>query len=269
MMVNDKIPDFYEQYFDKNSYEMFKYDVGSYCTKRAIEQKIVLKQGSALEIGIGITSLLENLQAFDCYGIDIAQKTIDAAKTLFQSKGLQATLLQACATQLPFTNNSFDLVVSSHVFEHIEQDEKALQEVARVLKKNGLFIMFVPGSLNGKASTEEWEKCRHYRNYNLAQIKRLEQASNGLLILSTISYEHKVHNLIWNKLKNVFRWANYPIKKWILRDNKTFESRKTYQRFLLPAIAYALDNADNLVKRKESYLLGVKFNVLAVFKKVT
>jgi ubiquinone/menaquinone biosynthesis C-methylase UbiE len=258
---------FYDVYFNKSTYEMFKYDVGSLATRQAILNKINTHHGAVLELGIGIASLLEDLQHLACTGIDISEKTISMTTQFFKNNNLAGTFLQADAINLPFPNASFDLVVSSHVFEHIENDATAFQEVSRVLKPNGMFIMFVPGSLDGKASTEEWEKCRHYRNYNTAEIFRLQRSSNNQLIVQSISFEHKIHNLIWNKAKHLVRYINYPIKKWLLRDGKDIESRKTYQQFFLPAFTKTLNSLDSLTNKTESFLLGAKFNVLAVFKK--
>ncbi len=247
---------------------MFKFDVGAASTQNAIISKVPARGGTALEIGIGISSILENLQQFTCTGVDISQKTIETTEHLFKTHQLQGTFIQADATSLPFADNSFDVIVTSHVFEHIEDDEKAFREVARVLKPDGTFIMLVPGSLDGTAPQEEWEKCGHYRNYNKAEVLRLQKASSDTLLLQSIEYKHKVHNLLWNKGKHIIRFLNYPIKKWLLRDNKDVESRKIYQRLFLPALSLGLDCLDKLTHHKESYLLGTKFNVLAVFKKI-
>ncbi len=45
---------------------------------------------------------------------------------------------------LSFRDNSFDFIVCMHVFEHIDQDKKAMREVHRVLKSNGVALLDVP-----------------------------------------------------------------------------------------------------------------------------
>ncbi|MDF2881120.1 MAG: methyltransferase [Clostridiaceae bacterium] len=45
---------------------------------------------------------------------------------------------------LTFDNNSFDIFVTQDVFEHIFHPEKALREIERVLKPNGMHIFTVP-----------------------------------------------------------------------------------------------------------------------------
>ena len=45
---------------------------------------------------------------------------------------------------IPFKENSFDIVLCNHVLEHIENDQKAMQELYKVLKKTGIAILQVP-----------------------------------------------------------------------------------------------------------------------------
>jgi len=50
----------------------------------------------------------------------------------------------APAAPLPFADNSFDLVMSCDVLEHVENIARALEEIHRVLRSGGSFIGFVP-----------------------------------------------------------------------------------------------------------------------------
>jgi len=45
---------------------------------------------------------------------------------------------------LTFANESFDLITSTDVFEHVEDDIRGFREIARVLKPGGAFIFTVP-----------------------------------------------------------------------------------------------------------------------------
>lgn len=51
-------------------------------------------------------------------------------------------------TQLTFSDNSFDVVISQDVLEHIFDYKKAISEMARVLRPGGLLFMTVPFVLN-------------------------------------------------------------------------------------------------------------------------
>jgi SAM-dependent methyltransferase len=51
---------------------------------------------------------------------------------------------QADIRALPFADRSFDFIFGSHVLEHIDDDRKALAELARVLRPEGIAILPVP-----------------------------------------------------------------------------------------------------------------------------
>jgi ubiquinone/menaquinone biosynthesis C-methylase UbiE len=53
---------------------------------------------------------------------------------------------QGTITQLPFADNSFDLVTANMVVEHLDRPEEQFREVGRVLKSGGLFIFHTPNA---------------------------------------------------------------------------------------------------------------------------
>lgn len=63
--------------------------------------------------------------------------------------------VKADICNLPFEDNSFDVVFCNHVLEHIVDDTKAMQELYRVLKKGGFGIFQVPQDINRKTTFED------------------------------------------------------------------------------------------------------------------
>lgn len=59
-------------------------------------------------------------------------------------KNQSSTKVQGDGERLPFENESFDLVFSEYVFEHLLQPDLALGEINRVLKPGGSFVVLVP-----------------------------------------------------------------------------------------------------------------------------
>lgn len=53
---------------------------------------------------------------------------------------------------IPFEADFFDLVICNHVLEHVADDQKALTEICRVLKKGGLAILQTPYSAKLKTT---------------------------------------------------------------------------------------------------------------------
>lgn len=265
---SNKEKSFYDHYFDQADFEVFRFDVGSFCTRKCIIDHISKSSGNLLEIGTGISSLIIDLQKFSCTGVDISETTIAKVKSQFATLGISADLIVTNAEQLPFQDKSFDVIVSAHTLEHIEYDERVMQECARVLKPGGELIFFVPGRISGLATQDEFKKYGHFRYYNRQRFIELEQHVQESLKLKTIIYPHKVHNLLWNRCKHFFRWVNYPLKKWVFRDNKTYELRPAYQKFLLSFFSKVLDRCDVFTQKTEKNLLGAEFNVLVKFEKL-
>jgi len=63
---------------------------------------------------------------------------------------------QASAERLPFTDKSFDLVVSSWVLEHLPHPERTFHEVARVLRPGGRFIFLTPNTRHPIPRLSRW-----------------------------------------------------------------------------------------------------------------
>ena len=54
------------------------------------------------------------------------------------------------------SDNYYDLIICSHVFEHVENDICAMKELNRILKKNGFGIFLVPIDMDLQQIDEEW-----------------------------------------------------------------------------------------------------------------
>lgn len=63
--------------------------------------------------------------------------------------------VKADILNLPFDDNSFDVVFCNHVLEHITDDTKAMQELYRVLKPNGMGIFQIPQDLSRATTFED------------------------------------------------------------------------------------------------------------------
>ena len=56
---------------------------------------------------------------------------------------------------LPFNDNSFDVIFCNHVLEHVQDDTRAMKELFRVMKKGGMGIFQVPQDLNRNVTFED------------------------------------------------------------------------------------------------------------------
>ena len=78
-------------------------------------------------------SLNHNVKIF---GIDVSEPLIEYAKQKF-SENRRLNFRIGNATDIPFKSNKFDIVISTQVLEYIENVDKALDEMFRVLKPGG------------------------------------------------------------------------------------------------------------------------------------
>ena len=85
-------------------------------------------------------------------GIDIAAEQLERASSFADSLGISnVTFRQGSVFELPFENESFDIVFSHAVFCHIPRHEDALCEFMRVLRPGGLVA--IRDIINGQVVT--------------------------------------------------------------------------------------------------------------------
>ncbi|MBN1116475.1 MAG: class I SAM-dependent methyltransferase [Bacteroidales bacterium] len=57
--------------------------------------------------------------------------------------------------EMPFEDNSYDVIICNHVLEHVRDDKKALEEILRILKPGGFSIMQVPANFKLEKTLED------------------------------------------------------------------------------------------------------------------
>ena len=100
-------------------------------------------QSKILDVGCGkgfmMHDLSEAIPEIDVRGIDISSYAISNCIETVKDK-----VSVADAKELPFDDNSFDVIFSKSFIEHLYHPEKYLEEAYRVLKPNGLLLTLVP-----------------------------------------------------------------------------------------------------------------------------
>jgi SAM-dependent methyltransferase len=109
---------------------------------RFIRQISAQNRGTALDVGCGTGANLRILHSAgfkEIQGLDWSQDAVNycVAKNLGPVK-------QGDICNLPFADNSIDLILVTDVIEHIDDDHKAMSEISRVLKPGGRVIISVP-----------------------------------------------------------------------------------------------------------------------------
>jgi SAM-dependent methyltransferase len=86
--------------------------------------------GRVLDNGCGVGTYLQHMaqRAEKAFGLEYEYDRALAASNLHDC------VVQAAGERLPYPENAFDLVLSMEVLEHVEEDRRALEEIARVLR---------------------------------------------------------------------------------------------------------------------------------------
>ena len=95
-----------------------------------------------LDVGCGGGFLSEEFAkaGFSVTGLDPAPESIEAAQTHALASGLSVDYRVGSGENLPFVQSSFDHVTCCDVLEHVDDVDRVVSEIARVLKPGGLFL---------------------------------------------------------------------------------------------------------------------------------
>lgn len=108
-----------------------------------IKQANILPDHKVLDFGVGTAtlSLLLSKKQPDCYidGVDVDEKILGIAKEKIDEQNAKITLTKYDGLKLPYPDKTFDRVITSLVFHHLDSQQKnnSLLEIKRVLKSDG------------------------------------------------------------------------------------------------------------------------------------
>ena len=98
-------------------------------------------RGRVLEIGIGTGLSLPHYPPVDeLVAADPSEPMLRRARRRTAGVGRDVTFVEAAAEQLPFEDDSFDTVVSMLVLCTVEDQQRVLQEIRRVLRPDGRLL---------------------------------------------------------------------------------------------------------------------------------
>ncbi len=97
---------------------------------------------SMLDVGCGGGLLTERFASIGCRvtGVDRSLPTLQAARDHAHAMGLDISYEAADAAALPFADEQFDVVCCCDVLEHVDDVDRVVAEIARVLKPSGVFF---------------------------------------------------------------------------------------------------------------------------------
>ncbi len=177
-----------------------------------------LKSGeSYLDVSCGLGELIALAQEKDVktFGLDISHNALKAGQEKIGSKYLTT----ANSQDLPYADNSFDVISNIGSLEHFVDMKTAVREMARVLKPDGRAVILVPNTFSllinvwiafrkGRTSIDPYQPIQRYAaRYEWQDLLQ----ENGLTVEKTIKYERE-----WPRTKHDFmNYVRHP--KQIIR----------------------------------------------------
>jgi SAM-dependent methyltransferase len=118
-----------------------------------------------LDVGCGTGLNQSVLKEFGAVtSLDSSPEALDFSR----SRGVD-NLICGSAEEMPFAPESFDVITALDVLEHVDNDNLALQQIARVLGRDGLLFITVPAY--GFLWSEHDEALHHRRRYSAYELR--------------------------------------------------------------------------------------------------
>ena len=199
-----------------------------------LAQTNVLKPGDkVLEIGCGIGSVVFELskQGYDVTGTDISGAAIAYGLKKYGDIRLE---VQAAET-LPYEDDSFDVVLSFDLFEHIAQIDRHVGEVRRVLQSGGFYLFQTPNKFSNAIFETLWTWSLQWRRYHpsLHSPGQLRRRLAGHGFTTRFVKMNPINEFTLKKLKKlgpigwVIRHVNFRMVPLALQTNLYVVTQKT------------------------------------------
>lgn len=193
-----------------------------------------------LEIGVGAGSDFINWvrSGAQATGIDLTESGVALTRERLALEGLEADVRRGDAEQLPFADDSFDIVYSWGVLHHSPDTARAVSEVRRVLRPGGIALVMIYHAhswvgftlwlLHCVAKGRPWKSVRwamyHHlespgtKAYTRAEASRLFDAFSSVHVRTLLSHGDQLLMRPASKYQSPFhRLLRRLYPRWIVR----------------------------------------------------
>jgi SAM-dependent methyltransferase len=171
----------FQDFFTDEKYVALKNHLYNYLLRKRSVEKVMRPEDKdlVLEIGSGISPVLTSWDRI------IYSDLSPEAMAILQKIHGKGRCVVADALSLPFPDHSFSHVIASEVLEHLPDDQKALLEIARVLKPGGTLIVTFPHRRCYFAHDDRF--VGHHRRYDIDDmIRRLHRAGFSPVLIRKV-----------------------------------------------------------------------------------
>jgi SAM-dependent methyltransferase len=232
----------YDRFF--KDYDRFRYQNERHLPACIDGLDITHKQ--VLEIGLGEGADSERLIRQGAYwsGVDLTAESIERVKIRLALRELpHRDLRQGSVLDLPFADNSFDMVFSHGVLHHVPDVRQAQSEIYRVLRPGGELVVMVYArwSLNYLVSIALIRRAALLGAYPLAQIGMVKPDSSRGTLAAHLDNAKKTGLFRYLHLGEFVHhntdgpdnpYAVVYDRRRVERDFPSFRVMRTYKRFM-------------------------------------
>jgi ubiquinone/menaquinone biosynthesis C-methylase UbiE len=142
--------------------------------RKAYERARTMAKGQdVLDIGCnnGYGTKIISKNCASIIGVDVSDQAVAEAQRTYATGDLQFRVISGLS--LPFEDQTFDLITSFQVIEHVADVEEYLSEIKRVLKTGGKVVFTTPNAeVRLDPGTKPWNPF-HVREYSPEELKKL------------------------------------------------------------------------------------------------
>lgn len=118
---------------------------------------------------------------------------------------------------LPFSDGQFDFVFASHVLEHIPDDRKALSEIHRILRPNGIAILPVPVICEHTIEYDEPDPLQdyHVRAPGLDYYDRYKNVFSSVEMISSFDVDENIQPFVYLNDEYIIQDGEWVHPYWV------------------------------------------------------
>jgi SAM-dependent methyltransferase len=211
-VIEEKTDEYYERF---DPFILDKRPMVAELVEKTFEENFPEKVPALLDVGCGTCFYFPLLaqHAEKLTGVDLCIPMLDVAQELIDAKGLtNCEVRQSSALELPFEDNTFDVVHSWDFLHHVPDVPKAISEVRRVLKPNGRYVAVEPNLMNPSIL---WYHIRRKAEWGL--LKQNQFNLPGMLREDfdvSIRYDNTIISFLNERTKLIWKAANAFTSFW-------------------------------------------------------
>jgi 2-polyprenyl-3-methyl-5-hydroxy-6-metoxy-1,4-benzoquinol methylase len=201
---------------------------------------------SILDIGCGTgNNLIELSKLGQAIGLDDSQEAIDFCR----QRGLYDVVKQN-AEEINLSDNSFNVITMLDVLEHVQDDNKVLNNCYNLCKKDGLMLITVPAY--GFLWSEHDEALQHKRRYTASELRNKLILANFKIIKLSYTITSLFFPIFFIRLwQSIFKDSTHPQTSIVLLP-------KLINNFIIKILDF-----ENSLLRFINYPIGVSIVCLA------